>query len=281
MLQRYLEEMTTYTEGVLSSIQQKGHNCEETRDGAVAGLGGILFEVPASALGLEPSGSTLSLTSDMKAALPATRPSATADSPTEEHSPSRRPFQSITHQIFIHGPFVLDIPLQPAVLNKVSHGERDEFTHARYTAVACRPRLFCAEGYSLRASLFSKPRRTDILLTITLDTGECTELLSVLSRAWEAIDFLYQKPLGGPPLFDEFGWKRVILHLHCPGSPDGETEAYLDSIGARPTQWYDSGLDGGSKTPGSSSVREIQTINGKEVLWHIYEVCIAIFSGTG
>ena len=159
MLQRYLEEMTAYTEGVLSNTQHHGNNDRETTDDSgVAATGEILFEVLLS-------GSTSFLTSDMKAMPPAPPPSATTDPSTEEEQPpNHRPFQSFMHQIFNHGPFVLDIRLLPAVLNKIPHGKRDEFTHARHTAITRRLRLFSAEGYSLRTKLFSKPRQTDIVV---------------------------------------------------------------------------------------------------------------------
>ena len=177
------------------------------------------------------------------------------------------------------GNLVIDIPLPPAVLLKVPHGERDEFTHVRYSAVTCQAQSFSDKKYTLRASLFAKPRVTDVLLSIYIDHAHSADLPNILTKAYEAIDYLVDDTLERPSILGSdlpagSAWKRVVLHLHLPTRPDPETTIHLDRISARPTQWDDSGPWSSKRAWGTSSFLEKDMVNGEAVLWHMYEVCL-------
>jgi len=187
--------------------------------------------------------------------------------------------------LLFSGNLVIDIPLPPAVLLKVPHGERDEFTHVRYSAVTCQPQSFSDKKYTLRASLFAKPRLTDVLLSVYIDDAHSTDLPSILTKACEAIDYLVDDTLERPSILGSdlpagSAWKRVVLHLHFPTRPDLETAVHLDRISARPTQWDDSGPWSSNRAWGSSAFLEKDMVNGEAVLWHMYEVCLVQSAGS-
>ncbi|KAK5652661.1 hypothetical protein OQA88_10255 [Cercophora sp. LCS_1] len=267
MLQRYLEEMTTYTEEMLSGVD---HNSEP--DVVVANT-----ETPKTLthstypLGTDAEMAALEefLETDVKPTPSTSTSSPTARPSTTEQSTIRPPPKRVEDMLF-HGNLVIDIGLPQEVLDKFPHGERDEFTHVRYTAVTCDPQAFETRGYSLRASLFSKPRSTDILLSVFFNTGpDPATLPGVLCKAWDAVDQLCRKTTNGLPPFDDSGWKRVILHLHFATPPKGLAQTYLNDISALPTRYADSGS---RSSDGASSWSDIAVVKGELVLWHMYEV---------
>lgn len=247
MLQRYLEEMTTYTEEVLSSVERESEPNGKNVDDEEAALERFLDDNEESS---RPTSDTV-LTPSV---------SVSEEIVAPQEPPTRQP--PIPDYLLFRGHLILDIPIPEAALSKIPHGMRDEFTHARYTAVTCDPQFMKGEGYSLRASLFAKPRTTDILISIFYE-GTGASLFDVLSGVWDAVDGLY-KELDGSRTVDEARWKRVILHIHFSRTPMGLTERLLDEISARP-------LD---QTEGRSKFTEKSLVNGESVLWHMYEVCV-------
>jgi chitin synthase len=48
-------------------------------------------------------------------------------------------WKTVKQVLLYRGNLVLDCPIPPKLLNQLPHGERDEFTHMRYTAATCDP----------------------------------------------------------------------------------------------------------------------------------------------
>ncbi|KAK0614344.1 chitin synthase N-terminal-domain-containing protein [Immersiella caudata] len=253
MLQRYLEEMTTYTEGMLSSVEPEDGLALEAADGEMVALERFLNDPDDS------SKASTQLT-------PPPSTSAAAEPPQVQQLPVRVPQSGKGKFALFSGNLVIDIPLPQKTLSKFPHapdGGRDEFTHVRYTAVTCDPDSFHEKGYSLRAGLFAKPRTTDLLFSVFFDTGHRATVFDVLSKVWDAMDHFHQLSLLGPLAFKEVRWKHVVLHLHFATLPTGESASCLDAISSRP-MWYEG--------PGLSLFSEMSSVNGESVLWQMYEV---------
>ena len=208
MLQRYLVEMTTYTEGVLSSVERESDHDFTDADAEMKALEDFLGEE--------------SLESNAKPTPPAssvgtTVVGATVDSPAVEQPPNAPGTRSVPKLQLYRGNLVFDIPVPPAALNKVPRGEGDEFSYVRYTAVTCSPEFFQERrGYVLRVSLFSTPRQTDIFVSVFFGTEQVADLPGVLQWAWDTIDHLHRYPVARQPILDGSFVLRVchVLAYH-------------------------------------------------------------------
>jgi hypothetical protein len=258
MLQRYLEEMTTYTEDMLSSVDHEGDPALDVADEEMAALERFLNDQDESSK----AGTQLT---------PAASTGAVAEPPQVQQLPVGIPQKGEGKYSLFSGNLVIDIPLPQDSLSRFPHapnGGHDEFTHVRYTAVTCDPDLFYEKGYSLRSGLFTKPRTTDLLLSVYFDIEHSTDLFTVLSKVWIAMDQFHQLPSMRQLALKSVRWKHVVLHLHFATRPKGETQSCLDVIAARPIRYDDPGPDGVS----SSHFRETASVNGEYVLWQMYEV---------
>ena len=90
------------------------------------------------------------------------------DEPQRQNSAPIKRWKTVKQVLLYRGNLVLDCPVPPRLLNQLPHGERDEFTHMRYTAATCDPNDFYNENYTLRQKLFSKPRHTELFIIITM-----------------------------------------------------------------------------------------------------------------
>jgi hypothetical protein len=258
LLQRYLEEMTTYTEGMLSSVEPSDGYALEAADSEMAALERFLNESEESSevdTQLTPPAST----------------SATVERIQVQQSPVESRQKAEGKYPLFSGPLIIDIPLPQQTLWKFPHAQapnRDEFTHVRYTAVTCDPKIFKEKGYSLRAGLFTKPRATTLLLSIFLNPEHRTSLFDILSKIWDAFDRFNQLPSLGQLALKDVRWKYVALHLHFATVPEAESQSCLQEICARPVAYDDPGPGGKL----SSSFNETAYFNGERVLWQMYEV---------
>lgn len=60
------------------------------------------------------------------------------------------------------GNVVLDLPVPDRILNIIPYSAppgQDEYTHCRFSFITCPPEMFGAQNYTLRATLFAKPRQ--------------------------------------------------------------------------------------------------------------------------
>ncbi|KAK0638481.1 chitin synthase N-terminal-domain-containing protein [Cercophora newfieldiana] len=270
MLQRYLEEMTTYTEGMLSSVEPDHNRDTESGDDEMAALEQFLGGTQAS--------SENPATSDI-----VSTPSVTTTGQIVHPSPVPVPQSSIHPQstgrenyALFSGNLVIDIPLPQEVLAKFPHGAKDEFSHVRYTAVTCEPRFLKEKGYLLRSGLFSAPRTTDVLLSIHYLAGTADDLFNILSKVWDAVDqlpyeFGKRQTLG----YSSTRWKGAVFHLHIPRRLTQSTVMLLNEIAARPTTYDDPRprTTLSDKANGASTLHfdETSVVNGEPVLWQMYE----------
>lgn len=161
-----------------------------------------------------------------------------------------------TLQLF-NGNLVLDCPVAPRLLNEVPHAqspERDEFTHMRYSAVTCDPADFRAEGFTLRPLLFGKPRKTELLIAVTMYNEDEVLLGKTIKAVMRNIEYLcHQK---SSTVWGKDAWKKVVVCIISDGRSkiDPRSRALLAGMGVF--------QDGIAK----------QQVNGRTVTAHLYEV---------
>ena len=88
------------------------------------------------------------------------------DEPAPARSAPIKRWKTVKEVQLVQGNLVLDCPVPPRLLHQVTDakpGERDEFTHMRYSAATCDPADFDAEAFTLRQKLFAQPRHTEAL----------------------------------------------------------------------------------------------------------------------
>lgn len=97
-----------------------------------------------------------------------------------------RRYKTLKRVELFHGNLVLDCPTAPALLEKVNDRESREMTHARYSAVTCDADDFVEERYTLRQVLFDPPRRTELMICLTMYNEDevlfCRTLHGVLTN---------------------------------------------------------------------------------------------------
>ncbi|KAH7324406.1 hypothetical protein B0I35DRAFT_475655 [Stachybotrys elegans] len=110
------------------------------------------------------------------------------------------------------GNLIIDLEMPAEILSMIPHGERDEFTHWRHTPLTCNPLLMRQRRFSLRQSLFAKPRQTFILLFFTLKPDDKRGEFALKWRELRLrLAYLTEK-IGGEAAFT--GWKRIVVHVH-------------------------------------------------------------------
>ncbi|PNP79957.1 hypothetical protein FNYG_06654 [Fusarium nygamai] len=126
------------------------------------------------------------------------------------------------------GNLIVDFPVPDSFLARVP--DRDEFKHARFSFITCPPEEFGDHNYTLRATLFTKPRHTQFILVVQVNPDD-----KYFIRRWNLIldSIVYAQKQS-----DDF-WKRVIVHLHLAHGTDWGARSthhpltVLESIGAK------------------------------------------------
>jgi chitin synthase len=164
-----------------------------------------------------------------------------------------RRYKTVKRVELFHGNLVLDCPTAPALLEKLNDRESREMTHARYSAVTCDADDFSDEQYTLRQVLFDPPRRTELMVCLTMYNEDeqlfCRTLHGVLTN----IAFLCSRTKSrtwGPD-----AWKRVVVVIVADGrlKCNPRVLAVLASMGV-----YQEGV-------------AKNVVNGKPVQMHLYE----------
>ncbi|KAF5571516.1 chitin synthase A [Fusarium phyllophilum] len=112
------------------------------------------------------------------------------------------------------GNVVVVIPVPDRILARIPHSsplERNEFTHSRFSFVTHPPEQFGVQNYTLRATLFMKPRQTQLILVVQVNPND-----NDFIRRWDLIHdsiAFAQKKLETVGGVQEF-WKQVVVHLH-------------------------------------------------------------------
>ncbi|RYP47906.1 hypothetical protein DL768_006122 [Monosporascus sp. mg162] len=184
-----------------------------------------------------------------------------ADDPRHQQQPQQpqqpagglRRFKTVKQVLLYRGNLVLDCPIPPKLLNQLPHGERDEFTHMRYTAATCDPNDFYDENFTLRQKLFSKPRHTELFIVITMYNEDDVLFARTMIGVLKNIEYMCarkESKTWGPD-----AWKKIVVCVVSDGRSkiNPRTKALLAGMGV-----YQEGI-------------AKQQVNGKDVTAHIYE----------
>ncbi|KJR84569.1 chitin synthase [Sporothrix schenckii 1099-18] len=162
-------------------------------------------------------------------------------------------WKTVKQVLLYRGNLVLDCPVPPLLLNQVPHGERDEFTHMRYTAATCDPSTFYEENFTLRQRLFSKPRQTELFIVITMYNED--EILFARTMVGVLKNVEYMCKRNESKTWGKDAWKKIVVCVVSDGRAkiNPRTRALLAGMGV-----YQEGI-------------AKQQVNGKDVTAHIYE----------
>lgn len=157
-----------------------------------------------------------------------------------------------------NGNFVLDVAVPYTLLKQVPHStsSRDEFNHMRYSAVTCDPSDFYESKFTLRSSLFARPRTTEIMIVVTMYNEDDILFARTLREVLANIRYL---TLRDDSIWDKASWKKIVVCIISDGRTkiNPRTRALLTLFGV-----YQEGV-------------AKQSIEGKDVMAHLYEVCFA------
>ncbi|KAM0432329.1 hypothetical protein ACHAPT_004870 [Fusarium lateritium] len=151
------------------------------------------------------------------------------------------------------GNLVLDCPVPPVLLKQVSHGERDEFTHMRYSAATCDPNDFFDRDFTLRQKLFSKPRHTELFIVVTMYNEDDVLFARTMTGVFKNIEYMCNRP--NSKTWGPDAWKKIVVCIVSDGRAkiNPRTKALLAGMGV-----YQEGI-------------AKQQVNKKDVEAHIYE----------
>ncbi|KAL5610594.1 hypothetical protein FOBRF1_006711 [Fusarium oxysporum] len=151
------------------------------------------------------------------------------------------------------GNLVLDCPVPPVLLSQVNHGERDEFTHMRYSAATCDPNDFFDNDFTLRQKLFSKPRHTELFIVVTMYNEDDILFARTMTGVFKNIEYMCNRP--NSKTWGQDAWKKIVVCVVSDGRAkiNPRTKALLAGMGV-----YQEGI-------------ARQQVNGKDVEAHIYE----------
>ncbi|KAK6839329.1 chitin synthase I [Apiospora arundinis] len=175
------------------------------------------------------------------------------DKPQQQSGGNLKRWKTVKQVLLYRGNLVLDCPIPPRLLNQLPHGERDEFTHMRYTAATCDPNDFFNENFTLRQKLFSKPRHTELFIVITMYNEDDILFARTMIGVLKNIEYMCSRKESktwGPD-----AWKKIVVCVVSDGRGkiNPRTRALLAGMGV-----YQDGI-------------AKQQVNGKDVTSHIYE----------
>ncbi|KAK3365791.1 glycosyltransferase family 2 protein [Lasiosphaeria ovina] len=172
--------------------------------------------------------------------------------PPTNNAPIKR-WKTVKQVLLYRGNLVLDCPIPPRLLNQLPHGERDEFTHMRYTAATCDPAHFYEEGFTLRQKLFSKPRHTELFIVVTMYNEDEILFARTMMGVYKNIEYMCKR--AESKTWGKDAWKKIVVCVVSDGRAkiNPRTRALLAGMGV-----YQEGI-------------AKQQVNGKDVTAHIYE----------
>ncbi|ROT37472.1 chitin synthase [Sodiomyces alkalinus F11] len=172
--------------------------------------------------------------------------------PAQPAAPIKR-WKTVKQVLLYRGNLVLDCPVPPKLLNQLPHGERDEFTHMRYTAATCDPADFYEENFTLRQKLFSKPRHTELFIVVTMYNEDEILFARTMMGVFKNIEYMCNRKES--KTWGKDAWKKIVVCVVSDGRSkiNSRTKALLAGMGV-----YQEGI-------------AKQQVNGKDVTAHIYE----------
>lgn len=162
--------------------------------------------------------------------------------------------KTVKKVLLYRGNLVLDCPVPPILLQRVKHGERDEFTHMRYTAATCDPNDFYDENFTLRQRLFSKPRHTELFIVVTMYNEDDVLFARTMMGVFKNIEYMCNSRPNSKT-WGKDAWKKIVVCVVSDGRSkiNPRTRALLAGMGV-----YQEGI-------------AKQKVNDKDVTAHIYE----------
>ncbi|ROV93757.1 hypothetical protein VSDG_06983 [Cytospora chrysosperma] len=162
-------------------------------------------------------------------------------------------WKTVKEVLLYRGNLVLDCPVPPRLLNQLPHGERDEFTHMRYTAATCDPNDFYEENFTLRQKLFSKPRHTELFIVVTMYNEDEILFARTMIGVFKNVEYMCKR--NESKTWGKDAWKKIVVCIVSDGRAkiNARTRALLAGMGV-----YQEGI-------------AKQQVNHKDVTAHIYE----------
>ncbi|KAJ4417346.1 Chitin synthase, class 2 [Gnomoniopsis sp. IMI 355080] len=182
--------------------------------------------------------------------------SAYSDVPTPQQQMAGgglKRWKTVKEVLLYKGNLVLDCPVPPRLLNQLPHGERDEFTHMRYSAATCDPNNFYEDNFTLRQRLFSKPRHTELFIVVTMYNEDEVLFARTMIGVFKNIEYMCKRTES--KTWGKDAWKKIVVCIVSDGRAkiNPRTRALLAGMGV-----YQEGI-------------AKQQVNKKEVTAHIYE----------
>lgn len=123
----------------------------------------------------------------------------------------------------LNGHLVLDCPVADELLSKFpdyragekSGGLSREFGFMRYTAVTCGPSNFYREAYLLRPVHYPIPRKTELMIVITMYNEDDILLARTLKGVFKNIKYLESKTKSS--VWGKDSWKKVVVCIVSDG----------------------------------------------------------------
>ncbi|KAF6801212.1 chitin synthase a [Colletotrichum musicola] len=175
------------------------------------------------------------------------------DTPTPPPAGGIKRWKTVKQVLLYRGNLVLDCPVPPRLLNQLPHGERDEFTHMRYSAATCDPNYFYDDNFTLRQKLFSKPRHTELFIVVTMYNEDEILFARTMIGVLKNIEYMCNRKES--KTWGKDAWKKIVVCVVSDGRAkiNPRTRALLAGMGV-----YQEGI-------------AKQQVNGKDVTAHIYE----------
>lgn len=172
--------------------------------------------------------------------------------PSPSPAPIKR-WKTVKRVELYQGNLVLDCPVPPKLLNQLPHGERDEFTHMRYTAATCDPNDFKADNFTLRQRLFSKPRQTELFIVVTMYNEDEILFARTMIGVLKNVEYMCNRT--SSKTWGNDAWKKIVVCVVSDGRNkiNPRTRALLAGMGV-----YQEGI-------------AKDEVNKKPVTAHIYE----------
>ncbi|KAK1780808.1 chitin synthase-domain-containing protein [Copromyces sp. CBS 386.78] len=172
--------------------------------------------------------------------------------PPTNNAPIKR-WKTVKQVLLYRGNLVLDCPIPPKLLNQLPHGERDEFTHMRYSAATCDPSEFYEANFTLRQKLFSKPRHTELFIVVTMYNEDEILFARTMIGVFKNVEYMCKRTES--KTWGKDAWKKIVVCVVSDGRAkiNTRTRALLAGMGV-----YQEGI-------------AKQQVNGKDVTAHIYE----------
>ncbi|KFH46189.1 Chitin synthase-like protein [Hapsidospora chrysogenum ATCC 11550] len=173
--------------------------------------------------------------------------------PQQQQAGGLKRWKTVKQVLLYRGNLVLDCPVPPVLLQQNPHGERDEFTHMRYTAATCDPDNFYSENFTLRQRLFSKPRHTELFIVVTMYNEDDVLFARTMIGVFKNIEYMCNRP--NSKTWGKDAWKKIVVCVVSDGRAkiNPRTRALLSGMGV-----YQEGI-------------AKQQVNNKDVTAHIYE----------